>query len=569
MRMRGRLQKLYGAENIEQLGDRLYAILGRYGVESQSRDVLPKWSQEDAVLITYADMLSRVGESPLNTMERFVRRRLRHAINTVHLLPFYPSSSDGGFSVVDYRQVDEECGTWDDVQALHEKGQVELMFDLVLNHCSRKSDWFRSFVNGIAPEKNYFQVEDPKADWSKVIRPRVTPLFHETETSEGPQSVWTTFSADQVDLNWQEPDVLFEFVDILLGYISRGARIVRLDAIAFLWKEVGTTCLHQENTHEVVKLMRDIVIAVAPHVILLTETNVDHLSNISYFGEGDEAHMVYQFTLPPLLLHGLLRGDSKLLQQWVSGLERLPEGCTFFNFTASHDGIGLRGLEGWVEGEELKWLVAQAEERGSRLGKRNLPGGGTAVYELNINYRSALSVPGDEELGARRFICSQAIMLALQGVPGVYFHSLVGSESWTDGPDREGGENRDINRERLTLKELEEQLDDPEHEAGWIHNVYCSMLRTRRYCEAFDPDVPQRVIPSEGGLFLLAREPENGHPVLCCSNFTDQNGEISSKTLQEFFGEGVKVKNILNGGELKSTENSLKLQPYGTAWLTI
>jgi len=415
----------------------------------------------------------------------------------MHFLPFYPSSSDGGFSVKDYRQIDEDFGDWNEVEDFKRKGDLELMFDLVLNHCSSQSDWFKAFTNGIAPEKNYFLVDDPKKDWSKVVRPRVSPLFHETETADGVKSVWTTFSKDQVDLDWKEPDVLFEFIDILLSYIARGARIVRLDAVAFLWKMEGETCIHHPMTHEIVKLLRDLLITVAPEVILLTETNVSHVENISYFGEGDEAHMVYQFTLPPLLLHALMRGDSSKIQEWVASLSDIPKGCTYLNFTASHDGIGLRGLEGWVEKEEVAWLVDEAEKRGALLGKRNLAEGGSAVYELNITYRSALSVPGDPEMGARRFICSQAIMLALQGIPAVYFHSLVGNENWEEGPKRKEGENRDINREKMQLSDLESRLDDPTDEQSWIKNVYCSMLRARRNCPAFSPNVSQRVIPSE------------------------------------------------------------------------
>ncbi len=567
--MRDRLAKLYGKEQAEELATRLYHLIGRYGIDAtESRTTRPQWTERDAVLITYADIVRKKGEPPLRTLKNFLQRRARHAINTVHFLPFYPSSSDGGFSVKDYRALDEEFGTWDDLEDLRQEAQVGLMFDLVLNHCSRESAWFKTFTQGIAPEKNYFLVDDPNKDWSKVVRPRVSPLFHETETADGVKSVWTTFSRDQVDLNWKEPDVLFEFVDILLGYISRGARIVRLDAVAFLWKVEGETCIHHEMTHEVVKLLRDLLIVVAPEVTLLTETNVSHVENISYFGSGDEAHMVYQFTLPPLLLHALLRGDSSKLQRWVTSLSSIPRGCTYLNFTASHDGIGLRGLEGWVEGEELDWLVEEVEAKGALLGKRNLPGGKTAVYELNVTYRNALSVENDQEMSARRFMCSQAVMLALQGVPAVYFHSLVGSENWTEGPQREGGENRDINRERLFISELEELLDDPESEQGWILNAFCSMLRSRRYCPAFNPKVRQRVIASEPDLFLLAREPEDGNPVLCCSNFSSEEKQVPEEVIATYFAGREKVRNLLAREDQIFLKSEIILRPYGTAWLT-
>jgi len=119
-------------------------------------------------------------------------------------------------------------------------------------------------------------------------------------------------------------------------------RIARLDAVAFLWKELGTNCLHLPETHELVKLFRDVCEIVAPRAIILTETNVPHAENVSYFGQGDEAHMVYQFSLPPLLLHAFITGNGQYLTHWASGLEPPPAGCTFFNFTASHDGVGVR-----------------------------------------------------------------------------------------------------------------------------------------------------------------------------------------------------------------------------------
>ncbi|NIP93643.1 MAG: alpha-amylase, partial [Akkermansiaceae bacterium] len=295
-RMKLRLGRLYGRDRAEELADRIYMLIGRYGVVprnggtpmNENRRYL-RWSEKDAVLIAYGDMVRRPGESPLKTLKGFCDRRLRGAVNTVHVLPFFPSSSDAGFSIIDYRQVDKALGGWDDLERMAR--DYGLMVDLVLNHCSRRSSWFRDYVNGIAPHDGYFQEGDPEADHSEVVRPRLTPLLTEVETARGIRHVWNTFSEDQVDLNWRSPDVLFEFLDLLIGYVARGARIVRLDAVAFLWKEPGTRCVHLPQTHEVVKLMRDVLLSVAPNVILLTETNVPHEENISYFGTGDEAHM--------------------------------------------------------------------------------------------------------------------------------------------------------------------------------------------------------------------------------------------------------------------------------------
>ncbi len=337
-------------------------MIGRYGVGTSNSLVRERWSEKDTVLITYADMVTREGCSPLSTLDEFASHRLAESFSTIHLLPFYPWSSDDGFSVVNYYEVAIEYGDWEDVEALGSK--FDLMFDLVLNHCSRESSWFKDFVSGIEPARHFFLPIDPKTDLSAVVRPRTSPLLTTTQTRDGEVSVWTTFSSDQVDLNWQNPEVLFEFMNILMFYLHQGVRFIRLDAVAFLWKEIGTDCLHLPQTHEVVKLLHDFADMVAPELILLTETNVPHDQNVSYFGKRDEAHMVYQFSLPPLLLHALLAENSSYLTAWAKSLKDPPKGCTFFNFTASHDGIGVKPLQGVLPEEEILWLCQKVRERG-------------------------------------------------------------------------------------------------------------------------------------------------------------------------------------------------------------
>lgn len=569
-RMKLRLGRLYGRDMAEQLSDRLYMLIGRYGVSSKNggSEAAKKnrWSHKDAVLITYGDMVTREGERPLETLKNFCDRRLRGAVNVVHVLPFFPSSSDGGFSVIDYRKVAKELGDWGEIERISR--DYGLMADLVLNHCSRQSAWFTDYVNGIAPQSEYFQEGDPEADLSAVVRPRPWPLLSKTETKNGERHVWTTFSEDQVDLNWKSPDVLFEFLDILLNYVSKGTRIVRLDAVAFLWKEEGTSCIHLRQVHEVVKLMRDVLVTVAPHVIVLTETNVPHVENVSYFGRGDEAHMVYQFALPPLVLHGLLKGDSRSMQKWAGSLGDLPKGCTYLNFTASHDGIGVRPLEGLVAPEELRWLVGQVEERGGLVNYRSMPDGSKKPYELNITYRDALSLPGDPKLGLRRFLCSQAVMLSLRGMPAVYFHSVVGGTNWDEGPKREDGENRDINRQRWDWNDLEAKLDDADSDHAWVNNVYSSMLRTRANCTAFHPDAPQEVLTTTGEVFALVRRSLDGRVrILCCFNFSAEEVKLPRKLVAGQLGEAGRFRNLLNGSDLEFEGDEYVLRAYESAWV--
>jgi sucrose phosphorylase len=564
-RIQSRLARLYPGQG-PRLWRRFQHLIGRYGVGEAVQPHSRYWDENSVVLISYADMVRARDQRPLQSLRAFLKERVGGLVSIVHLLPFTQWSSDDGFSVVDYRAVDPRYGRWEDVGAIGE--DYQLAFDLVLNHCSRGSRWFRDFVTGIAPARWYFLPMDPSADLSAVVRPRPTPLLTRTATRDGDTWVWTTFSEDQVDLNWRNPDVLFEFLDILFLYLARGCRVFRLDAVAFLWKEPGTDCLHRPETHEVVKLFRDVVDLVAPDAVLLTETNVPHAENIAYFGDGDEAHMVYNFSLPPLLLHALLRGDARHLRAWAAGLPELAPGQTFLNFTASHDGIGVRPLQGLLDPAEIDWLVAQVKKRGGLVSERDLGGGRKAPYELNITYRDALAEPGAGELGIARFLCSQALLLALRGVPAVYFHSLVGTPN-DRAAARSSGHNRAINRRKWARVELDAALDDRHDPQARIFARYTQMLRRRRDHPAFHPDAPQQVLDTGDGVFAFLRsEPGGGERIACVFNLQAEPVQVPFAMFGPGFNQQGPCRDILNGVALKTgARRNLALEPYQACWL--
>ncbi len=452
------------------------------------------WDQTDAILITYGDQVSQAGEAPLATLRKFlVERGLGELASTVHILPFFPYSSDDGFSVIDYCQVDPALGDWNDVALLGR--DFNLMFDLVVNHCSQRSQWFQKYLAGEEPYTSFFLEVDPGEDVSLVTRPRRHPLLTPFKTSRGPRHVWTTFSDDQIDLDFASPHVLVAMIDLLLFYLQRGARIIRLDAIAYLWKTLGTTCIHLEQTHEVVKLFRTITDAVAPGTILVTETNVPHAENVSYYGRGDEAQMVYQFSLAPLLAEALQTGDATLLAGWLAGLEPTPRGTTVLNFTASHDGIGVRPLEGIMPRDRFERFIDAVRRRGGYVSMKTNTDGSESPYELNITYFDVVADPDnpDPSLHVRRFLASQAVMLSLQGIPGIYFHSLVGTPNHHEGVGRTG-RARSINRRKYERPELDAILDRPKGPQAQVLDGYRRLLAIRRRQPAFHPDAGQRVI---------------------------------------------------------------------------
>ena len=494
----------------------------------------PTWSEKDQWVICYGDSILDEGTPPLAVLDTFLQSYLGDAISGVHVLPFFPWSSDDGFSVIHYREVNSELGEWAHIQTL--ASHYDLMADLVLNHVSRESLWFVDYLTGSLPGRDYFIEVDPDTDVSQVTRPRSSPLLVPISTRRGTRHVWATFSEDQIDLNFENPDVLLEFVGILLFYLQQGVRIIRLDAVAFLWKRLGTSCIHLPETHTVVRLLRAIVDEIAPGTLLITETNVPHAENISYFGlerlakgAPDEAHMVYQFALPPLLLHTLTRGEATTIQTWLNSLPVLPEQCTYLNFTASHDGIGVRPLEGLLPDHERDALLELMHRFGGFVSMRSNPDGSDTPYEINITWFEAMcgTRRGPDPWQIARFLCSQAIMLSLQGIPALYIHTLTGTLNDVEGVER-SGRLRSINRRRWQLEELALLLESPSTPTHDVFHALHRLLEQRRQEPCFHPNAPQRVIDTPPELLAIERGPlRNGRRLLALYNVTDSKFDLA------------------------------------------
>ncbi|HSO70913.1 MAG TPA: alpha-amylase family glycosyl hydrolase [Arachnia sp.] len=515
---------LYGSRGAE-VAEALIHIADRYCAD-RSRRTRRRWTGRDAILITYADSIREEGVAPVRTLDA-VLAALAPEITGVHLLPFFPWTSDDGFSVSDFGAVDPAVGTWDDIAALGSR--TELMVDAVINHVSVSSAWFQGFLAGDPDFAEWFISVPPETDLSKVVRPRTLPLLTEFETARGPESIWTTFSADQVDLNYASPEVLLAVVEVLLDYAARGATLIRLDAVGFLWKEFGTACIHHPKTHAIIQLIRTIFDVVDPAVSLITETNVPHGENISYFGDGsNEAQLVYNFALPPLVLHSFVSGSANELTRWASGLATPSSDTTFFNFLASHDGIGLRGVEDILSPADIDALAARARAHDGLVAYRSAAGAQPKPYELNINYFDALSHPDGRdpvEAQVARFVTAHAILLSLPGVPGIYVHSLLGSRGWPEGVRRSGAD-RSINRERLERSELEQELADETGRRARVLSAIRRLLRARAGHAAFDPHAASAVLDlGHPGLFAIERSAD-GRVVRCVHNVSAESVSV-------------------------------------------
>jgi sucrose phosphorylase len=560
-RIHNLLLNVYPAEKLtREFLDQLYSL-----IEENLEDVacgLTKWDQTDTVLITYGGSIVNGEEPPLQTLRHFLDQHLKDEIRCVHLLPFFPYSSDDGFSVIDYYQVDPNLGSWEDIRAIHE--DFDLMMDLVINHVSSQSQWFRNYLEGRSPGKAYFIELDPQTDLSMVTRPRSTPLLTPFKTSQGEKHVWTTFSDDQVDLDFSNPRVLYEMLRVLFYYIHQGARIIRLDAIAYLWKEPGTSCIHLPQTHHIVKLIRELAELINPDTIILTETNVPDRENLSYFGNKyDEAHMVYQFPLPPLLLHALHTGNASKLSQWAATIPETDEEATFFNFTASHDGIGVRPAEGLIPHNELKSLVKRMKDFGGYVSTKSNPDGSESPYEINISWFDAMkgTPHGIDGLQTERFLCSQTIMMEMKGIPAFYIHSLLATENDHEGV-AQTGKSRSINRKKWDEKQLEKRLRDATHPAHDIFRELKRLIAIRRDEPAFHPNAAQQILELGSEFFALQREHESGETIWAVSNVTPSRQKLNpGRMIEETrLYELIRDKHHAPG-------DTITLEPYQTLWL--
>ncbi|WP_372806405.1 alpha-amylase family glycosyl hydrolase [Pontiella sp.] len=587
LRLRSRIeqhvQQIYADHDAGELSDR---ILVESGLESKTVAIpenIDKWSQNDVVAIGYGDSViddtSERPISPLANLHRFLDRELRSTVTGVHILPFSPFSSDDGFSVIDYTKINPALGTWEDLEGIA-KNYV-LMADLVLNHCSSQSLWFKNFREGKHPGKDYFIVPDQSMDLSQVVRPRSTPLLTAVETFDGEKQVWCTFGPDQVDLDFSNPEVLLEMIGIMAMYAKRGVRFFRLDAVAFLWKESGSPCVHLRQTHEIIKLLRLLLEHINPSIVVITETNVPNRENLSYFGNGNEAHMIYNFSLPPLLVNTLLTGNSRHLQSWMMSMPPAKRGRAYFNFISSHDGIGVRPAEGLLGETEMEDLLKTLQASGGAISTRRTPDGREIPYEVNISLFDAFktTVAGAENaerdssgrlVGDRyqcdRFLCAHTIMLALEGVPGIYLNSMLATPNDYALYQRTG-RARSINRHPWSNSELNAALADPSGPHAVVFNEMKRLIQLRRQQPAFHPNATQYTLHLGPSFFAFWRESiDRDQSIFAIHNVSGEKQQLPLVELNLITTEH--WRDLLSGHRYEDLESTIEFEPYASVWLS-
>lgn len=555
-KIKERLSFIYEDQDIESIWESVVERIAN----TKAKSLKPRkqnWDEKDLVLITYGDQFYENTNPTLDTFKKMFDQHLADTFEIVHLLPFYPYSSDDGFSVIDYKKVNPILGNWEQVENLSQSARI--MFDDVCNHISSKSDWFQEYLNGNPEYENFFVEMDPTIDLSAVTRPRALPLLTKFTLKNGEEKhIWTTFSEDQIDLNFSNPQVLLKMIDVLLFYLEQGAEYIRLDAIGFMWKEVGTTCIHHEKTHEIVKLFRDVVEEAAKGTVIITETNVPHKDNVAYFGNGtDEAHMVYQFPLPPLVLNALHIGNGGALTKWASELPQTGKETTFFNFLASHDGIGLNPIRGIIPEAEILSMVEDLKKEGALVNYKKNPDGSESPYEINVTYMDALNKQSDDdEIRVKRFLVAHSILLTLPGVPAVYVQSVLGSRNDYDGVSKTGM-NRSINRQKYNLTEIEKELANVDSLRYKVFSELTTIIQSRKNEALFHPNAAMEVIDLGEKVFAFKRVNQHDDSLLVLNNLTNETVKC------EITGRYI---NMVNGDKVEFNEE-LMLNPYEFMWL--
>ncbi len=560
------LQKLYPDADHQQLCSRIVELMDYQNHMHCPQAHSNLWSEQDMVTITYGDSIKKTDEPPLLTLHEFLNKQLKDVCNTVHILPFYPYSSDDGFSVINYSEVNQSLGDWSHISEIAE--DFSLMADLVINHCSSRSLWFDNFKQGKQPGADYFITLDADTDLSQVVRPRTSPLLRETETLQGKRHVWCTFSHDQVDLDFSNPELLLEFVKIIKLYLDKGVKLFRLDAVAFLWKQLDTSCINLPQTHEVIRLLRLLIEHNNQNAIIITETNIPNQENLSYFGNANEAHLIYNFTLPPLILYSLLSGNSALIKQWLMGMPAAQNGTGYFNFIASHDGIGLRPVEGILEDETVDQLAALMQRFGGDVSWRTMANGEHRPYELNISLIDALkgTFKGEDSYQLPRFICAHGIMLGLEGIPAFYIHSLFATPNDTQKMQASSN-RRAINRHNWDYQQLSALLNQPDSLQHQAFNRLKLIISIRKKQKAFHPNATQFTLHFAESIFAFWRQSQDqSQSIFCIYNISDTEQSLALKDINLIETES--WHDLISGHPYEDPREEIVLKPYEFVWIS-
>ena len=558
------LKKIYRQiltkQNIDLLKNEIVQLIEDFNKKNRVNKI--NISEKTSLVISYGDNIYSSQSSSMKIFQKFFQKNLQKLFDTIHFLPFYPSSSDSGFAVKDHYQIDKKIGNWSDLKKISKSKKI--MADVVINHASARGLWFKNFLKRKKPGKDYFLTVNSKFNTSKVVRPRDHKLLKKIKIFEKNDYLWRTFSPDQIDLNFKNPSVLLRFIKIIIYLINNGVTIFRLDAIAYLWKQNGTKCINLSQTHEIIKLLRFVTSLLNVQTLIITETNLPEKENLSYFGKNNEANWVYNFSLPPLLIHAFLFENSSYLNQWSRKLPSTKHGNCYLNFIASHDGIGIRPTEGILNEKTLSSFLKRLKKNGSKFSYRKVQNKSKKVYEANITVFDALRKSDFDPKGLfflERYVSAHAIMVSFEGIPAVYFNSLFGKSN-DEAKYIITGNNRDVNRYKWNFNNITTKLRDKKSKQSIFYRNIGALLEIKRKQKAFHPNASRININLGPKIFCFKRtSKDKKQSIICMTN-------LSSKIQTPNFKKIGNYRDLLNSNLKFREGTSLILKPFQTVWLT-
>ena len=545
---------------IEQISKKVCSLFVK---KKKSKKYL--WTEKDLFLITYADSIINKNVKNFICLNDFLNKYCKE-FSYIHVLPFFPYSSDDGFAVMDFKKVNSEHGTWEDFKKI--SYSFKTMVDLVINHCSSKNKIFIDFLNGSSNMSDFFIVSDKKfKQLEKIVRPRSSDISKKINLNGKTKYVWCTFSHDQVDFNFKNPHVLIYFLEIMKLYLDKNVKALRLDAVAFIWKQLGTKCINLPQTHDIIRLLRLIIDNYYPDVLIITETNIPSHENLSYFGNNNEAHCIYNFSLAPLLIHAIISGNGKYLKRWSRSMPPAQEKNSYLNFLSSHDGIGLRPLEGILPEKELTNYLNFFKKQGALFGLRKNKKK-ESVYEVNITLLDAFkeSYFGSDSYRIKRFVLAHTILFSMEGIPAVYIQNMIGSKN-DYAKVKKTGINRSINRRNWEFNLLEQKLKNKNSTNSKIFNLLKEIISLRKKQPAFHPNATQFTLQLDDDFFGIWRQSiDRSQSIFCVSNLTNSQKRISLLNINlistnEWF-------DIISRKQIKNQSGIITFKPYQTYWLT-
>ncbi len=548
-------------KDIYHLKDQIIQIIKKFNQNNSKKKL--DISEKTTLVICYGDNINSNQKSSIQVFQNFFKKNLKKYFNAIHFLPFYPSSSDSGFAVKDHYKIEKRIGNWSDIKKISKNNHV--MADIVINHSSARGLWFKNFLKKKRPGKDYFLTVNSKFNTSKVVRPRDHKLLKKIDIFRKSDYLWRTFSADQIDLDFKNPSVLLRFIKIMVHLVSNGVTIFRLDAIAYLWKKNGTNCINLKQTHEIVKLLRLISNLLNVETIIITETNLPEKENLSYFGKNDEANWIYNFSLPPLLIHAFLFENSSYLNKWSKKLPNAKFQNSYLNFIASHDGIGMRPTEGILNERSLNNFLKRLKKNGSKFSYRKVQNKSRKVYEANITVFDALKKSNTDPNGKfflERYISAHAIMISFEGIPAIYFNSLFGKSN-DEAKYVITGNNRDVNRYKWSYENITKKLKDKNSKQSIFYQNLVKLLEIKRKQKAFHPNAKRLNINLGSKIFCYERiSLDKKQTIICISNLSTKLQYIKiNKNL-------IKYRDLLGRKIFFTFDKKIKLDPCQTIWLS-